>query len=156
MCCLSELIKADMWWRKWWNTNNLGSNKCHSFPFVLTRHAWDGRLWCPQYTERGKKTGKLILHSLGRDHCKMLSAYTQLAECFQEHGGRTWRQKFPEWAFVHLEKVPLPSTVLPVCLHNLHKHIHIFFHSLPTSLADSIQTEEVMIKIQTGEHISHL
>lgn len=57
MFCLSELIKADMWWRKSWNTNKLRPNKCHFFSFVFARHAAaNRRLECPRQGEKGRET----------------------------------------------------------------------------------------------------
>lgn len=129
--CVSELIKADIWRRKSWNTNKLGPNKCQFFSFANARHAGSTRLCHSREKKRRrkgkKKAGKLILH---KGKGKMFSiCHTQSTVCLYR---ADWGKGFSYSVLIYMISPHSPS-LLWTRLHNSKNEqcfadVHLPFH----------------------------
>lgn len=143
------------------------------FPFCVCKACRKWETWVSTIGRQEKEAGKLILHKLGKGHCKMLSiCHTQLAACFQgaEEKGlcfyvrsvlylippHRWRLRenlmaeLREWAFVNVQNSSIRSTFclrVPFLFAQFHLHykpIHIFWFTSLHALLIQFNLEVVL------------
>lgn len=89
MFCLNELIKADIWWAKRWNTNKLGPNKCQFLSLAFAKACRKYKTRASTIEEKKEEKKKMqgnLFYTKGVAKCCQFVMHNKLFALMEQSG----------------------------------------------------------------------